>query len=320
MLVELTRAEAVADGHRRGLRRAGLQLAANQRDRGLRRRLQGRLIHSHRDPAGATEPVEQEVGRLRSWRLAKVRWGAPWANGSEFFAGFPTPSSPRVVGGSHATRTRRPGCREELPFTAQRLGVYGPASKGLRYLPRNFVAVRFLNSIGSLDASPVRAKSSDDFGKKLEGSMAKDIPEEISIAEREFSRRRFLRNAGAAGINSAARRRRRDPGFGRRRCADLQAQRRPPVLRGTQEVPLRDGQPRNHELVLHCHDLRLPGLLCPYRLHLHLDRFGELGRVPDGLGHGQRDRLRSAMASACRSSTMWPSTPRRTRHSMLASL
>jgi simple sugar transport system substrate-binding protein len=35
------------------------------------------------------------------------------------------------------------------------------------------------------------------FGKKLEGSMAKDIPEEISSTQRELSRRRFLRNAGA---------------------------------------------------------------------------------------------------------------------------
>jgi simple sugar transport system substrate-binding protein len=40
-------------------------------------------------------------------------------------------------------------------------------------------------------------ESADDFGKKLEGSMTKDIPEEISSTKRELSRRRFLRNAGA---------------------------------------------------------------------------------------------------------------------------
>jgi simple sugar transport system substrate-binding protein len=48
-----------------------------------------------------------------------------------------------------------------------------------------------------LDASPGPRESTDYFGKKLEGSMTKEGHDEISSAQRELSRRRFLRNAGA---------------------------------------------------------------------------------------------------------------------------
>ena len=61
-------------------------------------------------------------------------------------------------------------------------------------------------------------------------------------------------------------------------------------LRQPSEVPLRDGQPRDDELVLHGDDLRHPGRVRHHRLLVPVDRLDELDRRPDGLGVQQRHR------------------------------
>ena len=97
--------------------------------------------------------------------------------------------------------------------------------------------------------------------------------------------------AQAGGCShTALRRPGRDPERAGSERGDLQAQQRQRDLRQPPEVQVRDGQPRDDELVLHGDDLRNPGCMCPDRLLVSVDRLGDLDRLPDGLGVQHRDR------------------------------
>ena len=116
--------------------------------------------------------------------------------------------------------------------------------------------------------------------------MAADGHDDVGKEQWEFSRRRFLRYAGGAAAAGSA-----YAGLagllgaeGANAASAGARKQRHRVLREPPEVQVRDGQPRDDELVLHGDDLRAPGRLRHHRLLVPVDRLDDLDRQRDGLG------------------------------------